>query len=72
MAMPPIIRQVTNDVKASDQPVSAEETANRIADRMSNFLRPTRPLIPPDISEPRRHPSSAQLFAQPTSCAELS
>ena len=65
MATPPVIRQNTKALKLNAQPVKSDETANRIADRINNLLRPNLSLSAPEMREPSRHPSNAQLFAQP-------
>ena len=72
MATQPVIRQMTNAVNVEDHPVSTEETANKTAEAMSSFLRPKRSAAAPANNEPGRHPSSAQLLAQPMSCSEWS
>ncbi len=65
MAVPPVMRHTTNQVKAGAHPVSTLETAKRNAERMSTFLRPQRSLSRPEAMEPARQPSRAQLLAQP-------
>src|ERR1035441_3347156 len=72
MATPPAIRQVTNRLNVFDQPVRMEETAKRSAAAISIFFRPMRSLSAPEIMDPSRQPSRAQLFAHPMSCALLS
>src|ERR1017187_7356318 len=71
MATPPAIRQVTKRLKVFDQPVRTEEIAKRSAAAISIFFRPMRSLSAPEVIDPSKHPSSAQLLAQPISCALL-
>jgi hypothetical protein len=72
MAIPPAMRQMTNSANAGAQPVSTEEMAKIAAEAIKRILRPKRSAAAPAISEPSRHPSSAQLLAQPISRDELS
>ena len=71
MAMPPTMRQITKAAKLCVQPVNTDEIANKNAARISSFLRPKRSLAAPDAIDPIRHPTRAQLLAQPISVSEL-
>ena len=66
IATPPAMRQTTNQLKLSAQPVSTDDTANSTPEASSSRLRPKRSERPPEASEPARQPSSAQELAQPT------
>ena len=72
MATPPAIRQTTKSAKVGAHPVSTEETAKIAAEAIRRILRPKRSAAAPAATEPSRHPSSAQLLAQPIWRAEVS
>ena len=65
MAAPPKMRKITNQVKPGAQPVSTDDRAKSRAAAMSRRLRPNASLSPPVKMAPARHPSRAQLLAQP-------
>jgi hypothetical protein len=72
MATPPVIRQTTNAVNVEAHPVRTEENANSTAEAINSFLRPNRSAPAPANSDPSKHPSNAQLLAQPICCSEPS
>src|ERR1700722_19715127 len=65
IAMPPTMRQSTNCAKLPAHPVRVEETANRQAAKSNKRFRPQLSAKTPERIEPKRHPKSAQLLAQP-------
>ena len=65
MLMPPRMRQVTNAGKLCANAIPMEERTKFAAANISIGLRPKRSLSAPEASAPARHPSSAQLCAQP-------
>ena len=65
IAKPPIIRHGTNTANEDARAVPIDETANSIAAVISKRLRPNRSLRAPETIAPTRHPTSAQLIAQP-------
>jgi hypothetical protein len=72
IATPPAMRQTTKNANVGAHPVSTEETAKIAAEAIRRILRPKRSAAAPATSEPSRHPSNAQLLAQPISRAEVS
>src|SRR5436190_18322469 len=69
MATPPRMRHVMKRAKDGASALPMDVAPNRKAERMSNRLRPKRSLKTPATRAPMRHPTSAQLFAQPDSVA---
>ena len=65
MLIPPRMRQVTNAGKLCAKAIPREENTKFAAARIRSGLRPKRSLSAPEASAPARHPSSAQLCAQP-------
>src|ERR1035438_380430 len=66
MATPPIMRQDMNMAKVGDRALPADVTAKSRAARISRRFRPNLSLRTPAARAPARHPTRAQLFAQPT------
>src|SRR5664279_3309523 len=62
---PPRILNITKILNEPAAPVPKEAATNNPAEKINNFFRPSLSLSQPEITEPARHPASAQPIAHP-------
>ena len=65
IAVPPMIRHRTKQRKFGARAFPSDVTTKIMAEIVSSHLRPNRSLKAPAPMAPNKHPTSAQLLAQP-------